>query len=123
MVPGSLSSSTGMEPPAGTNPQAGNTESILPGDTELHSNCASQASGLKILHCAAKCFGLSWGNNMVLFSTCQKQFIWQQGAQSSSEIGVKFQRDPLNLSETQDTEGICQGHTAKTCGYIRGALS
>lgn len=25
-----------MEPPAGTNPQAGNTESILPGDTELH---------------------------------------------------------------------------------------
>lgn len=112
-----------MEPPAGTNPQAGNTESILPGDTELHSNCASRASGLKILHRAAKRFGLSWGNNVVLFSTCQKQFIWQQGAQSSSEIGVKSQQDPLSLSETQATEGVCQGYTAKKCGCIRGALS
>lgn len=112
-----------MEPPAGTNPQAGNGVSILPGDTELHPNCASQASGLKILHGAAKCFGLSWGRNMVLFSTCQNQFIWQQGAQSSSEIGVKFQQDPLDLSGTQATEGVCQGHTANTCGCIRGALS
>lgn len=112
-----------MEPPAGTNPQAGSSVSILPGDTELHSNCASQASGLKILHCAAKRFGLSWGSNMVLFSTCQKQSIWQQGAQSSSEIGVKFQQDPLNLSETQAKEGVCQGYTANTCGCIREALS
>lgn len=123
MVPGSLSSSTGMEIPAGTNPQAGNGVSILPGDTELHSNCASQASGLKILHCAAKCFGLSWGGNMLLFSTCQKQFIWQQGAQSSSEIGAKFQQDPLNLSDIQATEGVCQGHTGNRRGCIRGALS
>lgn len=106
---------------ASTNPQAGNSVSILPGDAELHSN--SQASGLKITHCAAKCFGLSWGSNMVLFSTCLKQAIWQQGTQSSSEIGVKPQQIPVNLSGTQAKEAVCQERIATTRGCIRNTLS
>ncbi|KAJ7419008.1 hypothetical protein WISP_56100 [Willisornis vidua] len=56
---GARSCKEGMKPLAGTNPQVDNSVSILPGDTELHSNCASQASGLKIIHFAAKLFGLS----------------------------------------------------------------
>lgn len=114
VVPVLLSSSAGTKHLAGTNPQAGNSVSILPGDAELHSKGVSQASGLKLTHGAAKCFGLSWGSNRILFSTCLKQAIWQQGAESGSEIGVKSQQVPVNVSRTQAKGAVSQGRMANT---------
>lgn len=68
LVSDPLLSSTEVMLLAGTNPQAGNSMSFLPGDAKLHSNHACQASGLKIIPCAAKRFGPSWDSNTVLLA-------------------------------------------------------
>lgn len=124
LVPGSISSSTGMRHPADTHPQAGNSVRVLPGEAELRLKlCEPGQQAEKSLIVLPDALAWAGDSNTVLFSTCLKQKIWQRGAQSSSETGVVCQQVPVNLSGTQAGEAVCQDPIANTCGRTRNTLS